>query len=377
MKLPRVVILFLLITRPVLAVAFADTSLTCDTVGQSTVTLHRGYSRVEYTLPDSVKEEFRRKLVNFKTDIYQNCNSHIDESSTVLKSVLPVDLVSVIQSMKDRNEPTALVIHNMPIDEYIPPTPQNGNKPPVKQFDKAGKEIYDNNSKGLVSEASILGVAGLLDAIPDFEDQEKDGACIHQIIPRDDPKSKAQESSFGSEIPFEPHTENVYHEPPIKYFALECLRADPKVATSIIFLDDILAFAKDNMPDGMSYEWFVEQLYKPQFSMRTGPSFENSDGVQRTLPILSITEKGERLFRLNLNKGRTVGLTPEAIKIINFFKNIFANQSFKENYITKIYLQTGDFLLFNNWEVMHARDAFKIDQDNWRWLQRCYFKINN
>ena len=43
---------------------------------------------------------------------------------------------------------------------------------------------------------------------------------------------------------------------------------------------------------------------------------------------------------------------------------------------TSINLQQGDLLLFNNWEVMHARDAFKLDKNNWRWLQRIYMMLN-
>lgn len=52
------------------------------------------------------------------------------------------------------------------------------------------------------------------------------------------------------------------------------------------------------------------------------------------------------------------------------------SEDFEAHCFLNINLKKGDLLLFNNWEVMHGRGAFEIDQENWHWLQRCYFGFN-
>lgn len=315
---------------------------------------------VEYTLSDEASKKLNDLAGKITIDPYENWNFYKVWGKDCLLKSLPSDLIALIQNMRKNNQPTALVVHNMPIDNVIPETPRTGNRPHDKTY---------------VSETMILGVCSLLDAFPEYDEREKDGTYINQIIPRDDAKSKSQASSFGSEIPFFPHTENVYQEPPLKFFALTCLRGDPKVSTSVIFLDKILEYLKSHLPKGMTYEQVVTEMEKAQFVMKTGPSFENAKD-QKVLPILTKNELGERIYRFNANVDRMEGTNAVATMIIEHIKNILLSDDFIESNYNRFYLKKGDYLLFNNWEVMHARDAFKIDPNNWRWLQRCYYMLN-
>ena len=344
--------------------------------GRTIITRIGTHTLVEYTLLQDSTNKFRALMNNLKNDPYKEWEIYLEKAKKALKKALPSDLNYIIKKMSNSNEPTALIIHNMPIDDYIPATPTNGNRPPCKHHDSKGAEIINAYAKGYISEAAILGTCGLLKALPDYDEREKDGTYINQIIPCDDDKSKSEASSFGSETPFEPHTKNVYQEPPLKIFSLLCLRGDPKVATRIIFLDNLLKYIKSDLAADQAFNNFLQELQKPQFAMRTGPSFERGDLIERVLPILTKNSKGETVFRFNANPGRIIGQNPEAIKTIDYLKDVLKRPDFKKNCYSSFYLKSGDFLIFNNWQAMHARDAFTIDTNNWRWLQRCYFMVN-
>lgn len=316
---------------------------------------------LEYTLDPQVTEEFNALFTNQELDPYKEWDFYKKFAKEALEKVLPADLKEIILSMRHSNYPTALIVHNMPIDTHIPPTPENGIRPPT---------IKEVGGKGYVSEGCLLGLCSMLNAYPDFDENEKDGTYINQIIPRDDQKSKRVASSNGSEVPFYAHTENVYSVCPLKFFSLLCLRGTPGVLTSMIFLEDILSFLKET-----KQEHIINEMKKPQFFMKSGPSFEGTEKREELLPILD-ERNGETIYRFNANPGRVVGIDENAESVVDCLRSILKSSEFLDARKVSINLQKGDLLLFNNWEVMHARDSFKIDKNNWRWLQRCYFMLN-
>ncbi len=322
---------------------------------------------VEYTLDASVSEVINQALQDANINPYENWEYYKNPARDILLHHLPQDLIDIILQMKNDNNPAVLVVHNFPVDKYIPQTPRNGDCPPSKFEDAV-------NGKGFVSEICLLGLCSLLGAHPDFDENEKDGTYIHQIIPRDDEKSKNEISSYGSALAFSPHTENVYQEPALKFFSLIGLRGDIKVDTSVILLDDILNYLKNHLPEEKSYEWFLEQMAK-NYIQKTGPTFgKNQTSI--LAPILTLSETGERKFKFNTTNNRTEGCDEDTLFVSEFIKNMLLSEDFKEQCFTNFNLKKGTLLLFNNWEVMHGRCGFKIDYDNWRWLQRCYFALD-
>lgn len=316
---------------------------------------------LEYTLDEQVSHAFNNLMGKETSDPYKDWNLYKVIAKEALEKVLPEDLKQIILHMRSSNEPTALIVHNMPIDTNIPETPQNGIRPPI-----AGQP----GGKGYVSESLLFGLCSILNATPDFDENEKDGTYINQIIPKNDEESKKVASSAGSEIPFYAHTENVYTRTPLKFFSLLCLRGDPKVFTSMIFLDDILEYIKQDKREDV-----IEEMKKPQFLMKSGPSFGNKAKRIELLPILDEIN-GERIYRFNANVDRVEGINNTAKEVVAYLTKILKSEEFLAKNKVSINLKKGDLLLFNNWEVMHARDSFIIDKENWRWLQRCYFMLN-
>lgn len=280
---------------------------------------------------------------------------------------MPKDLIEIILRMRNNNDPVVLMVHNFPVDDHIPQTPRTGDCPPNKFTDP-------ENGKGFVSEICLLGLCSMLGAHPDFDENEKDGTYIHQIIPRDDKKSINEISSYGSAMAFGPHTENVHQDPALKFFSLVGLRGDPKVDTSVILLDDILSYLKNNLPEGKTYEWFINQMEK-NYIQKTGPTFGKHQS-SIFAPILKSSLNGELKFKFNTTNDRTVGCDEDSLFVSEFIKNMLLSKEFQEHCFTNFNLKKGTLLLFNNWEVMHGRSGFKIDYENWRWLQRCYFALD-
>lgn len=338
-----------------------------SSAGQMTLKKIHNQTIVEYKLSPEYTAKMNALVADETLDPYKNWHYYKTRAKELISTALPANLLAIIDNMKHHNEPTALVVHGMPVDSHIPETPRNGDRPP---------RIGQEQGKGYVSEISLLGLCSRLGAYPDFDENEKDGTYINQIIPRDDSESKKIASSYGSEAPFHPHTENVYSEPPLKFFSLLCLRGDPKAATSMIFLDHILEYLKSfpHCPQSVN-DRVVEEMKKPQFVMKSGPSFQGKNGRAVVLPILTTNEKGERVFRFNANPDRVASTNEMSEFVVDHLKTILTSPAFLDKYKTSITLKKGDLLLFNNWEVMHARDGFKIDKDNWRWLQRCYFML--
>ncbi len=107
-------------------------------------------------------------------------------------------------------------------------------------------------------------------------------------------------NSTGSKVPFKPHTENVYNQRSVHFFALITLRGDPKVSTSLIFFRDILMHARFHLPLRWTYEEFISEISQPNFRMKTGPSFEHGGGLDLIAPIMSESTQGQLIVRLNL-----------------------------------------------------------------------------
>lgn len=321
---------------------------------------------MEYTLSESVNKTFNESIQFMMEDPYENWSLCKDFSEKVIIKTFPKKVINALQKMGDKNGLQAIILHNVPIDRIIPETPRDGKRSTEKSF---------------ISESLLLGLCGLLDCDPfltfaNAHMLSKDSKLknsplvIHQIIPLDDERSKLTHSSSGSAVSFDPHTEAVQCTRPITFFMLYCLRGDPKVATNLIFLDDLLFFIKQHPMSDLSYQEFVAELKKPQFIMRNSADITTSF-FEVILPIL-IEEDEERIFRFDSNGARVEGINPTAQKIVKYLKKVLNDEDFNAYYVRKFYLKSRDLLIFNNLQILHARDAFTLDPHNWRWLQRLY-----
>jgi len=321
----------------------------------------------EYTLNPTVSEQCNTLLHTLPFDPYTQWDFYKLFAKNLMLRMLPTDVIASITAMRNGNGPDVIVIHNAPVDEYIPPTPIDG------KVLKAGTQ-FNPMAKGFVSETTLLGICSMLDAYPQATmtlQANSPLSYIHQIIPLDDEQSKKSRSSTGSRVAFEPHTEAVSLEPAIKFFELLGIRGNKNVATDLFLLADILNFIKLHLPTGKTYEWLMGELRKPQFIMRDGSDWAHVSHEQ-VLPIISYTAHGERIFRFNANGIRVEGDNKTAQDIVDYLIKTLQNPAFKKQCVKKFYLQKGDLLIFNNWRVMHARDSFTADPYNRRWLQRCY-----
>ena len=111
------------------------------------------------------------------------------------------------------------------------------------------------------------------------------------------------------------------------------------------------------------------------YVQKTGPTFGKNQ-ISILAPILKVSPNGERILKFNTSNDRTIGCDEDSLFVSEFIKTMLLSEDFKQNCFTNVNLKKGTLLLFNNWEVMHGRGGFKIDPDNWRWLQRSYFALD-
>jgi L-asparagine oxygenase len=291
-------------------------------------------------------------------DLYTKFDICAEIAENALKNSLPYEVKAALNKFRSEKSCGSIYLQNMPVDEVIPPTPEDGSRCLAKEN---------------LSEACILGITRILKTKLHKEEKERDNQYFHQIISTLDRPN--ERSSYGSTMDIDFHTECIQQNNPLEYLLLLCLRGDPKVKTSIVVIEKVLNFIKNSLLSETEYNWFFEQLKKPQFLMSASSSFKSGEDLNRALPILE-ERVDRRIFRLNINDGRIVGLTPEGMKVIKIFKEVFSaignSRELQKEFVQEYYLKKGDMLIIKNWEALHRRDAFTIDKENWRWLQRVY-----
>lgn len=242
----------------------------------------------------------------------------------------------------ESNDRGALLVRNVPIDEELPETPQDGRPARAKAT--------------RVSETALLLVMSWLgDPIGYVE--EKDGRLVHDVAPK--PGREHEQENTGSDF-FDVHTENAFHPFKPDFIGLLCLRQDhERVAKTMV------ASARESIP--LLREEDVQELRKPLFQHRVPSSFATSgtDGVlSRPAPVLSGPPSNPEIV---VDAFNTVPLSERASAALTAL--LGALRSGLDGWA----LEPGDLLVIDNRHAVHARTSFVPRYDGRdRWLQRVY-----
>jgi hypothetical protein len=185
---------------------------------------------------------------------------------------------------------------------------------------------------------------------------EENGAMFQHIIPS--PEMKYTQSSSGSGVELEIHTEQAFSKLRPDILSLACVRGNPSAITYILPLKSII----DNVTSE-EYQLLHQPLWMcgVDLSFRVG-GFDFVEGETRG-PMSIISEKENLVYDYDLMSGLTPGATELHLKI----KRIY------EEHRIGINLETGDILVLNNNKVLHGRSPFTPTYDsNDRFLLRCF-----
>ena len=239
-----------------------------------------------------------------------------------------------------------ILFRNFPI-EYLGETPE-------KNTEHLGEKTQLAKIQGI-----LLHVLGEMIA---FE-AEGDGHLFQDVVPVK--KMESLQTSIGSNIELEIHTEQAFSELRPDFLSLACIRGDPTAFTYILPVSRIIDNIVENDKDSEnSILW--QPLWKTGVDLSfklLGQEFLEGD-IRGPLAILNGTpEKPQLIFDQDL----MTGITDEAQSKIEEIINIY--------YECRIAhcLQPGEILIIDNRKVVHGRSAFSPKYDgNDRFIIRAF-----
>lgn len=237
-----------------------------------------------------------------------------------------------------------LLIKNVPIDKNeIPETPKNNN--------------YQIGEKLEISriQAILLNVVGEIIAY----EAECNGHLFQDIVPN---KLMAQnQTSLGSNIELEIHTEQAFSKLRPDILSLSCVRGDINAFTHILPVHTILNNVTEN-----ERKLLETPLWKTGVDLSfklNGHEFIEGD-VRGPIPIINGTQNDPILI---FDQDLMTGITEEANNLLKKIIDIYYKNKLRHN------LKPGEIMLVDNKRAVHGRSQFfpKYDGKD-RFLVRCF-----
>jgi hypothetical protein len=241
----------------------------------------------------------------------------------------------------------ALILANLPVQEF-PPTPVSG---------------FGTETDLAVTNALHFGLIQILGLTPYAVEYENDGRLIRNVVPN--PAASGTTSSWGADSEFSWHTDNPHlpfggpgldprrYVP--RYLTFYAVRNDERVPTELAAVADATA-ALDATA--------TAALRRADFEVGAPASNDTRHALAGT-PVLEHGPDGDRA---RFDKGTTRALTPSASAALGDWSGALASMPARE-----LVLNPGEFLIFDNYRVLHRRRAFTPGPaPTARWLRRCY-----
>lgn len=242
-----------------------------------------------------------------------------------------------------------LVLRNLPVQDP-PPTPVSG---------------FGTEPELALTNAVHFGLIQLLGLVPFAVGYENSGRLIRNVVPN--PASSGTTSSWGSDAEFFWHTDNPHlpfggpgtdprpHVP--RYLTFTTLRNDERVPTDMAAADDAVALL-----DGAARE----ELTAARFRVGAPASNDAGSAELSGAPVLELSPDGNWWARYD--RGTTVATSPPGARALAGWAAALGTAPCHEHVSVP-----GDFVIFDNYRVLHRRRAFTpAPAARARWLRRCY-----
>lgn len=268
--------------------------------------------------------------------------------ATALRRYLPGEVLHKLEVFSVTGS-HALTLANLPMQD-APPTPVNG--------------FADESTLGLINSLHF-GLIQLLGQAPFAVDYENDGQLIRNVVPN--PVAAGTTSSWGADSEFFWHTDNPHlpfgelgfnPRPYVPRHLTFCaMRNTEAVATELAAVEDVLAILSPETRD---------QLTLPQFTIAPPASVGEFSDALHDAAILERDQDAR--YRIRYDKGSTTSQTPAAEGALADLQQSLAGMVSHD-----FVLQAGQFLVFDNYRLVHRRRAFTPEEPaEARWLRRCY-----
>jgi L-asparagine oxygenase len=260
----------------------------------------------------------------------------------VARRHLPGRIVSVLSQFRRKaNDYGTLLIRNLPVDDKLPPTPQDG-----RAKDKATH----------ISELTLMLLMSNLGDVIAYAD-EKEGRLVQDICPV--PGKEAKQENGGSVL-LEFHTEDGFHPYKPDFLGLLCLRSDHENVAATYTAS--IRRAIERLPGRA-----IELLFQPLFFLRLSSSFGASGGNEKTtqtLPVLTGDLRDPDMVMDFFLMDATTRAAKYALDALGDALKAVA---------IDVRAVPGDLLVVDNKLAVHGRSSFTPLYDGHdRWLQRMF-----
>jgi len=264
--------------------------------------------------------------------------------SKELSKQLPERIIDILLSFsKIGSETGFLLIRNLEIDENIPKTPESNG--------------YKVGEQTILARIQSLFINTISDMIS--YEAEGYGRLFQDVVPVES-MSKNQ-TSIGSSVELEIHTEQAFSKLRPDILSLACLRGDLDAYTHILPVQYIL-----NNLNHDEKNLLREPLWKTGVDLSfkiDGHEFIDGD-VRGPMPIISGHHKDPLLV---FDQDLMTGVTEDSDKMVKKIIDIYYKHRLRHN------LKPGEIILVDNNRAVHGRSPFFPKYDGYdRFLIRCF-----
>jgi len=315
---------------------------------------HEAINSLEIRLPWVISSAWQAVLNKTPLE-FENSKDIYAQLKEQAEEVLGASLTRRIKSFVEDRNLSSLVIRNCPRDHDTPPTPYSG--------------VLSPKSTPIACLVS-LSLHSLLAINPVVYRGENNGRLFRHVIPSR--VSSKHKSSHGSRLRFSYHVDNpdlpLSSEPVTdisccpEYLSFFGMRCDPKISITLVAVDAVVAALPTET---------LQALSQPIFEIRRPESFGDDKRSTPNLPNLVRGHNGEWLCRFDAEN--TYAMNQRAQQALDRLRALVESRQFDEPHL----LLPGDFMIFKNQRVLHARDGFEPYNDGAdRWLLRL-FAVND
>lgn len=275
-----------------------------------------------YVLNDREQNE----LYNLSLELQENCcDSNVEsflKNAKSLSNKLPESMQIFLKNFVNENLfDDVAIIKNLPYDKEI--------------------ETPDDNSH-FIGEKTILSrcqaiINEFIGEMVSYE-AEAHGRLFQDMVPNK--QLMSTQTSLGSKIELELHTEQAFSELRPDFLCLSCLKGDTQAKTYYLHVRDII----DNLSNQE-----VELLKKKSWKIGVDLSFVMNGCSNEIRGPLSILTEKDLLFDQDL----MIGVNDKSKTIIDKIIDIY--YKFRKFHV----LIPGDCLIINNRRLVHGRSSFK------------------
>ncbi len=284
---------------------------------------------------DGAETEAIRALVDDLDFTYGN--AHFDQvywQCALAAAGLPSRLRRALLEMKAllSAQEGYLVVRGLPLPPELPPTPRGKPEPENQAVDWCRLLLV-----------TLLSQVGFVYSFKGKVDEN----YVDSIFPIE---ADGQLQAGSNKTFLEWHIEDGFHQASADWVSLLCLRGDPAVETHIFPASAV------TLPEAQ-----MEQLYQPQYLLRSDFTFDGANRCARQVAVLSRHRSPEIVF----DPAFMTSPTPEAQAALDALHALVNREK------RSLVLAPGDLLLFDNRRTVHARSEYAPRYDGSdRWLLR-------